>query len=143
MISTHLPAPSLQSRLKTGMLPGLGAYYVTRVGTSESAAYGAVARLYQVDLTSCEFQIPSDVVVINGYDAPMLDPRSMSRSSSFPPTGFVKSLKSNFVELRRAHQLFLHTPGYGNHNTLGSNGEHNILAKIPVDAGTAARSTTT
>jgi hypothetical protein len=128
-------AASLQSRLNSGKLTGLGTYFVTRVGTSESAASGAIARAYQVDLSSGEFQIPSDVAVINGSSTPMLDPRSMSRLFSFPSTGFVKTLKSNFVDLRRAHQLFLHTPGFGNYNTLGPSGERNILAKIPVDAG--------
>ena len=59
----------------------------------------------------------------------------MSRLFSFPSTGFVKSPKSNFVDFRRAHQLVLHTPGFGNYNTLGPSGERNIRAKIPVDAG--------
>ena len=29
----------------------------------------------------------------------------------------------------------LHTPGFGNYNTLGPSGERNILAKVPVDVG--------
>ena len=37
-------AASLQSRLNSGKLQGLGAYFVTRVGTSKSAASGAIAR---------------------------------------------------------------------------------------------------
>jgi hypothetical protein len=36
-------AASLQSRLNSGELTGLGAYFVTRVGTSESAASGDIA----------------------------------------------------------------------------------------------------
>ena len=59
----------------------------------------------------------------------------MGRKSSFPSTGYVSRLKSHFIDLRRCHQLFVHTPGFGNYTTLGPSGEWNILAKVPVDAG--------
>jgi len=79
--------------------------------------------------------IPPDIGVINGVATPRLDARSFGRICSFPSSGYVSSLRSNFVDLRRCHQLFIHTPGFSNYNTLGPSGERNIIAKIPVDVG--------
>ena len=62
--------------------------------------------------------------------------RSLNRIFSFPSsTGWVSSVKSNFADLRRCHQIFIHTPGFGNYNSLGPSGERDILAKVPVDVG--------
>ena len=51
------------------------------------------------------------------------------------PLSAVSSIESNFIDLRRCHQLSVHAPGFGNYNTLGPSGERNILAKVPVDVG--------
>jgi hypothetical protein len=42
---------------------------------------------------------------------------------------------SGFVDLRRAHSIFIHMPSFGAGNTMGVTGMRNILAKIPVDVG--------
>jgi hypothetical protein len=47
----------------------------------------------------------------------------------------VSSAKSTFVDLRRCHQIFIHTPGFGNYNSMGPKGQRDILAKVPVDVG--------
>ena len=129
-------AASLQSSLNgAGKMAGLGTYYVTRVGAGDSAASGVLARAYQVDLSNGAFRIPPDVDVQSSFDVPLVDPRSLSKIFSFPLADFAGSAKSGFVDLRRCHQIFIHTPGFGNYNSLGPSGERDILAKVPVDVG--------
>ena len=128
-------AVALMTRLNTGKLAGIGNYAVTRVSTGASAATATLARAYLVQLSAGSFMIPPDFAVINGVATPGLDARSFGRICSFPISDYVSSLKSNFVDLCRCHQLFIHTPGFSSYNTLGPSGERNIIAKIPVDVG--------
>ena len=128
-------AVALQTRLNTGKAAGIGNYTVTRVGTGASTATATLARAYRVDVSAGTFMIPPDIGVINGVATPRLDARSFGRICSFPLSDYVSSLRSNFVDLRRCHQLFIHTPGFSSYNTLGPSGERNIIAKIPVDVG--------
>ena len=121
-----------------GKLAGLGTYSTTRVSVGNSAATGVMARAYQLDLSRGSFQIPPDedvrTVWLNGNkDA---ETKSLNRIFSFPSsTGWVSSAKSTFVDLRRRHQIFIHTPGFGNYNSMGPKGQRDILAKVPVDVG--------
>ena len=105
------------------------------MGAGDSAASGVLARAYQVDLSSGAFRIPPDVDVQSSFDVPLVDPRSLSKIFSFPLADFAGSAKSGFVDLRRCHQIFIHTPGFGNYNSLGPSGGRDILAKVPVDVG--------
>ena len=89
------------------------------------------------------FSVPPEVAVVNCYKAPRVDPRSLGRIFSFPSAAFSNSHTSNFIDLRRYHQLFIHTPGFGTYDTLGPSGERNVLAKAPVDVGHGGRSTST
>jgi len=42
---------------------------------------------------------------------------------------------SGFVDLRRAHSIFVHSPSFGNYNTVGPGGVRTALCKIPVEVG--------
>ena len=133
--AVHTLAVDQQTRLNTGKMAGTGNYTVPRVGTGGSTATATLARAYRVDVSAGSFTIPPDIGVINGVATPRLDARSFGRICSFPLSDYVSSLRSNFVDLRRCHQLFIHTPGFSSYNTLGPSGERNIIAKIPVDVG--------
>ena len=121
-----------------GKLAGLGTYSITRVSVGNSAATGVMARAYQLDLSRGSFQIPPDedirTVWFNGNkDA---ETKSLNRIFSFPASaGWASSAKSTFVDLRRCHQIFIHTPGFGSYNSMGPKGQRDILAKVPVDVG--------
>ena len=103
-------AASLQASLNgPGKMAGLGVYYVTRVDAGDSAASGVLARAYQVNLSHGTFRIQPDVDVQASFDVPLVDSRSMSRIFSFPFADFAGSAESGFVDLRRCHQIFIHT----------------------------------
>ena len=90
------------------------------------------------DLSRGSFQIPPDedvrTVWLNGNKE--ADTRSLNRIFRFPSsTGWASSTKSTFVDFRRRHQIFSHTPGFGNYNSMGPKGQRDILAKVPVDVG--------
>jgi hypothetical protein len=42
---------------------------------------------------------------------------------------------SGFVDLRRCHSIFVHSPSFGNYNTVGPGGVRTALCKIPVEVG--------
>jgi hypothetical protein len=42
---------------------------------------------------------------------------------------------SGFVDLRRCHSIFVHSPSFGNYNTVGPGGVRTALCKIPVETG--------
>ncbi len=55
---------------------------------------------------------------------------------SFPQGDFGdRDQTSGIVDLRRAHSIFIHTPGFGAANTIGVTGARDILAKVLVDVG--------
>ena len=132
-------ASALQTALNgPGKLAHLGTYSVTRVSTGESAATGAMVRSYQIDLSHGDFQIPpdEDIRTIWFCGDSEVDTRSMNRLFRFTPGwNWVISAKSSFVDFRRCHKVFIHTPGFGNYNSIGPKGQRDILAKVPVDVG--------
>jgi hypothetical protein len=42
---------------------------------------------------------------------------------------------SGFVDLRRVHNIFVHSPSFGNYNTVSPGGVRTALCKIPVEVG--------
>jgi hypothetical protein len=93
----------------------MGSYTVARVS---SGTGGGTFRLFEVACSSGTFQILDSALV------------------AFP-TGQqqLASHISNFVDLRRVHSLFLHSPSFGAYNSVGPRGVRTILAKIPANVG--------
>jgi len=42
---------------------------------------------------------------------------------------------STFVDLRRCHSIFVHSPSFGNYNCVAPGGVRTVLCKIPVETG--------
>jgi hypothetical protein len=58
----------------------------------------------------------------------------LSKIVSFPQVSATSHV-SGFVDLRRAHSIFVHSPSFGNYNTVGPGGVRTALCKIPVEVG--------
>jgi hypothetical protein len=99
---------------------GVGDYTVERVST---ATGGSTFRAFQVSLSSGTFAIPFEFNTL--------------RSIVDFPTGDTAAAahKSGFVDVRRVHNIFLHTRGLGNNSCVTPTGSRSVLAKIPVLVG--------
>jgi hypothetical protein len=64
----------------------------------------------------------------------MLGDSPLSKIVSFPQVT-ATSHTSGFVDLRRAHNIFVHSPSFGNYNTVAPGGVRTALCKIPVEVG--------
>jgi hypothetical protein len=64
----------------------------------------------------------------------MLVESSLSKIVSFPLVS-ATSHTSGFVDLRRAHNIFVHSPSLGNYNTVAPGGVRTVLCKIPCEVG--------
>jgi hypothetical protein len=51
------------------------------------------------------------------------------------PQAFGRDHVSGFVDLRRCHSIFVHSPSFGNYNTVSPDGSRTVLCKIPVEVG--------
>ena len=58
----------------------------------------------------------------------------LSKIVSFPQVS-ATSHTSGFVDLRRVHNIFVHSPSFGNYNTVAPGGVRTVLCKIPVEVG--------
>jgi len=100
---------ALEDQLGTG-------YTVERVS---SGTGGSTFRQFQVTRSSGVFVLP---------------PSPLSNIVRFPATA-ASQHTSGFVDLRRCHNIFVHSPSFGNYNTVGPKGVRTCLCKIPVDTG--------
>jgi hypothetical protein len=64
----------------------------------------------------------------------MLVDSPLSKIVSFPQVS-ATSHTSDFVDLRRVHNIFVHSPSFGNYNTVSPGGVRTVLCKIPVETG--------
>jgi hypothetical protein len=62
----------------------------------------------------------------------MLAESLLSRIASWPQVSS-NSHTSGLVDLRRAHNIFVHSPSFGNYNAVASGGVRTALCKIPVE----------
>ena len=130
-------AADMQARLNGPGETIAGRYSVSRVAPSGGGG-GGTYKAYLISATSGTFAVPRDPVIrqlfFNG------DKKAVTNSTntlfSFPQGDYGDTDQtSGFVDLRRAHSIFIHAPGCGAANTIGVTGSRNILAKIPVDVG--------
>lgn len=105
--------------LRAALEEQLGAgYSVQRVS---SGTGGSTFRQFRVDsLTGNPFRLPES---------------PLSKIVRFPTLTDATSHVSGFVDLRRCHNIFVHSPSFGNYNTVGPRGVRTCLCKIPVDTG--------
>jgi hypothetical protein len=64
----------------------------------------------------------------------MLADSPLSKIVSFPQASATSHV-SGFVDLRRVHNIFVHSPSFGNYNTVAPGGVRTVLCKIPVEVG--------
>jgi hypothetical protein len=58
----------------------------------------------------------------------------LSKIVSWPQVS-ASSHTSGFADLRRVHNIFVHSPSFGNYNTVAPGGVRTVLCKIPVEVG--------
>ncbi len=94
---------------------------------------GGTVRVLRVSCSSGTFAIPDDASIIARIGGPI---DSLSSILSFPSGSLQLSIHtSGFVDLRRVHSLYVHSPSFGAYNSVGPRGERTIMAKIPCDVG--------
>jgi hypothetical protein len=99
---------ALRQEVDSGFLVGR-----TGVGT------GSTQQLLQVSHPTLSFTLPES---------------PLSKIVSFPQVS-ANSHTSGFVDLRRCHSIFVHSPSFGNYNTVAPGGVRTVLCKIPVETG--------
>jgi hypothetical protein len=108
----------------------MGTYSVSLVA---SGSGGGTARVLRVSCSAGTFAIPDNASVIARVGGPL---DSLSSIVSFPSGNLQLSIHtSGFVDLRRVHTLYLHSPSFGAYNSVGPRGERTIIAKIPCAVG--------
>jgi len=109
---------AIEEGLNADAAEGMGAYTVARVSTGTG---GSTFRALQVTVSAGVFAIPaSDNRLKSIFNWPGLE-ESTSHTSSF-------------VDVRRAHSIYLHSD-FGNHNCVSPTGARSVLAKVPVSVG--------
>jgi len=144
VVLTHGPydfftlAEEIQQRLNgLGKDPFMGTYAcVPTSGAPGGGGNGSTQRCFRITAGN-QFRIPSsDAAIRAAYSIPehvLTD--STNYLFRFPQGDSDFSTQtSSLVDLRRAHNLYLHTPGFGAYTCVGPLGSSNIIAKIPVDA---------
>ncbi len=113
----------------------MGTYTCARAsGALGGGAGGSTNKSFIISCSAGQFRLPGDDLIRQEYFI-----QGLTNSTNFlfsVPTGHVEMSFhiSGFVDLRRAHNIFMHCPGFGSYNCIGPRGSRNILAKIPVDA---------
>ena len=106
-------ADALQVALRQEVDSG---FQVERTGVGST---GSTQQLLQVSHSTLNFTLPHS---------------SMSKIVSFPQVS-ANSHTSGFVDLRRVQNNFVHSPSFGNYNTVAPGGVRTVLCKIPVEVG--------
>ena len=109
----------------------MGTYSVALV---TSGSGGGTMRVLRVSCSAGTFALPSDDVVLAKIGGGSID--SVSQIVSFPSGNLQLSMHtSGFVDLRRVHTLYIHSPSFGAYNSVGPRGERTIIAKVPCAVG--------
>jgi len=117
-----------------GKLPGMGTYGVTRTtGALGGGGSGGTTRCYTISVSAGEFKVPDEATIRAEYDIEGLT-HSTNYLFAFANQSFSSSQSSGIVDLRRAHNLYIHAIGLGAYGSVGpSAGVGNVIQKIPVD----------
>ncbi len=108
----------------------MGTYSVSLV---VSGSGGGTARVLRITCSAGTFALPDDASIIEQVGG---IPYSVQSILSFPSGSLQLSVHtSGFVDLRRIHTLYLHSPSFGAYNSVGPRGERTIIAKIPCPVG--------
>ncbi len=108
----------------------MGTYSVSLV---VSGSGGGTARVLRITCDAGTFALPDDASIIEQVGG---IPYSVRSILSFPSGSLQLSVHtSGFVDLRRIHTLYLHSPSFGAYNSVGPRGERTIIAKIPCPVG--------
>ena len=90
-------------------------------------------RVLRISCSAGTFALPDDASILASIGGPM---DSVNSIMSFPSGNLQLSIHtSGFVDLRRVHTLYLHSPSFGAYNSVGPRGERTIIAKIPCGVG--------
>jgi len=106
-------ADALQAALRDEVDSG---FVVERAGVGST---GSTQQLLQVSHPTLSFTLPES---------------PLSKIVSWPQTSAQVHV-SGFVDLRRCHSIFVHSPSFGNYNTVAPGGVRTVLCKIPVEVG--------
>ena len=128
-------ADHLESKLNGFGKTVPGVYGVTRVtGALGGGGSGGNLRCYAISLSSGEFKVPNDAAIRTTYDIEGLT-HSTNYLFSFVDQSFSSSHTSGLVDLRRAHNLYIHM-NFGDYSVLAPyGGIAPIIQKIPIDVG--------
>jgi hypothetical protein len=105
-------AEALQTALRDQVF---GGFSVERTGVGS----GSTQSLLRVSHSSTAFMLA---------DSPL------SKIVAFPQASATSHV-SGFVDLRRVHNIFVHSPSFGNYNAVAPGGVRTVLCKIPVEVG--------
>ena len=126
-------AADMEARLNGPGRTVTGLYSVSRVAPSGGGG-GSIYKAFLITNNSA-FALPRDPVIRQLWQINARTPTN-STNTLFSFTGDMDTDQvSGFVDLRRAHSIFIHMPSFGAGNTIGVSGMRNILAKVPVDVG--------
>jgi hypothetical protein len=106
-------ADALQSALRQEVDSG---FQVARTGVGNT---GSTQQLLRVSHPSLSFTLPES---------------PLSKIVSWPQVSATTHV-STFVDLRRCHSIFVHSPSFGNYNCVAPGGVRTVLCKIPVETG--------
>ena len=108
---------SFADALQTALVQEVGSgFQVERAGLGST---GSTQSLLRVSHPSASFTL---------LESPL------SKLVSFPQVS-ATSHTSGFVDLRRVHNIFVHSPSLGNYNTVAPGGVRTVLCKFPVEVG--------
>ena len=109
---------------------GVGTYVVTLVSTGA----GGTQRYLDITLDAGVFKLPNNAGILEAFG--LSNPPSTNKLFVWPEGMFNgDSHTSGFVDLRRAHSIYVHSPSFGGYNAVGPKAMRTILAKIPVTVG--------
>ena len=106
---------SFADALQAALQEAGGGFLVERTGVGS----GSTQQLLRVSHPSTAFMLPES---------------PLSKIVSFPQVSATSHV-SGFVDLRRVHSIFVHSPSFGNYNTVAPGGVRTALCKIPVEVG--------
>jgi hypothetical protein len=107
---------SFADALQTALGDMAAGFVVQRTG----AGSGSTTQLLQVSHPSISFTLT--------------DTSPLSQIAKFPQVSATSHV-SGFVDLRRCHNIFVHSPSFGNYNTVAPGGVRTVLCKVPVEVG--------
>mgnify|MGYP000143520967 FL=1 len=108
----------------------MGTYTVSLV---TSGSGGGTMRIIRVSCSAGVFAIPDDATILSQIGGVIY---SLNSIISFPSGNLLLGMHtSSFVDLRRVHSLYVHSPSFGAYNSVGPRGERTIMAMIPCDVG--------